>query len=55
MFACALYPTDPNFLKSTDVEIVQQVRRLQHHPSIALWAGIQCLYKYHFDRNKFLT
>jgi len=40
MFACALYPTDPNFLKSADVEIVQQVRRLQHHASIALWAGI---------------
>jgi len=39
MFACALYPTDPNFLKSVNVEIVQQVRRLQHHPSIALWAG----------------
>ncbi|CAK9253539.1 unnamed protein product, partial [Sphagnum jensenii] len=39
MFACALYPTDANFLKSVDVEIVQQVRRLQHHPSIAIWAG----------------
>lgn len=39
MFACALYPTDPQFLSSVQVEIRQQVRRLQHHPSIALWAG----------------
>jgi beta-mannosidase len=45
MFACALYPTDPNFLKSVDTEIVQQVRRLQHHSSIALWAGIQMIIK----------
>jgi len=41
MFACALYPTDPNFLKSVDTEVVQQIRRLQHHPSIAIWAGNQ--------------
>lgn len=39
MFACALYPTEPQFLSSVQVEIRQQVRRLQHHPSIALWAG----------------
>ena len=40
MFACALYPTDKEFLKSVDTEIRQQIRRLQPHPSIALWAGI---------------
>jgi beta-mannosidase len=40
MFACALYPTDKEFLKSVDIEIRQQIRRLQPHPSIALWAGI---------------
>lgn len=40
MFACALYPTDPNFLKSVDTEVVQNVRRLHHHPSIAIWSGI---------------
>jgi beta-mannosidase len=45
MFACALYPTDPKFLKSVDIEIVQQVRRLQHHPSIAVWAGIHLTIK----------
>lgn len=39
MFACAMYETGDNFLKSVSEEITQQIRRLQHHPSIALWAG----------------
>lgn len=39
MYACALYPTDPEFLASVNIETIQQVRRLQHHPSIAIWAG----------------
>ncbi|KPM11675.1 Beta-mannosidase-like protein [Sarcoptes scabiei] len=39
MFACALYPTDRNFLQSISTEIRQQIRRLSHHPSIVIWAG----------------
>lgn len=39
MFACALYPSDDEFLSSVRLEIEQQVQRLQHHPSIVLWAG----------------
>ncbi|KAJ9591466.1 hypothetical protein L9F63_002072 [Diploptera punctata] len=39
MFACSMYPTDDNFLQSVSTEVTQQVRRLQHHPSIAIWAG----------------
>ncbi len=46
MFACALYPTDDNYLKSVDTEVIQNVRRLQYHPSIAIWAGIQLIVKY---------
>lgn len=38
MFACAMYPTG-DFLKSVRVEINQQIRRIQHHASIALFAG----------------
>uniref|UniRef100_A0A336MH08 beta-mannosidase n=1 Tax=Culicoides sonorensis TaxID=179676 RepID=A0A336MH08_CULSO len=38
MFACAMYPADSNFLKSVRLEIKQNVRRLQSHPSIAIWA-----------------
>ncbi|XP_015514937.1 beta-mannosidase [Neodiprion lecontei] len=39
MFACAMYPTTDDFLDSVRQEVVQNVRRLQHHPSIAIWAG----------------
>ncbi|GBM74431.1 Beta-mannosidase [Araneus ventricosus] len=39
MFACALYPTYQDFLSSVSSEVTQQVRRLQHHPSLLLWAG----------------
>mgnify|MGYP002716428064 CR=1 FL=1 len=39
MFACAMYPAEDDFLKNVKTEIRQQIRRLQHHPSIALWAG----------------
>lgn len=39
MFACSLYPVSTQFLKSVEEEVKQQVQRLQHHPSIAIWAG----------------
>ncbi|CAN7939245.1 unnamed protein product, partial [Ixodes hexagonus] len=39
MFAVSLYPVDPRFLDDVAEEVRQQVRRLQHHPSILLWAG----------------
>ncbi|XP_050430133.1 beta-mannosidase isoform X2 [Adelges cooleyi] len=39
MFACAMYPSDDRFLDVVSTEVRQQIRRLQHHPSIVLWAG----------------
>lgn len=39
MFACASYPTYPEFLRSVETEARQNVRRLRHHPSIVLWCG----------------
>lgn len=39
MFACMSYPSDRPFLDSVRLEITQQVRRLSHHASIALWCG----------------
>lgn len=39
MFACAMYPTGDAYLASVRTEIEQQVRRLQHHPSVTVWAG----------------
>lgn len=38
MFACAMYPSDEKFLDSVRQETKWAVRRLQHHPSIAIFA-----------------
>ncbi|XP_063539308.1 beta-mannosidase isoform X1 [Cydia strobilella] len=39
LFACSMYPADEEFLETVKVEIEQNVINLQHHPSIAIWAG----------------
>ena len=39
MFACAMYPGNPEFLENVKKEAIQNVRRLRNHPSIALWCG----------------
>ncbi|XP_070547224.1 beta-mannosidase-like [Ptychodera flava] len=39
MFACALYPTNEEFLDSVKQEVTQQVKRLSSHPSIIVWSG----------------
>ena len=38
-FSCALYPVDEPFLQNVAAEVVYNVRRVNHHPSLALWAG----------------
>ncbi len=39
MFACSMYPTNPEFLSSVAEEVDTQVKRLQHHPSLLIWAA----------------
>jgi beta-mannosidase len=39
MFACAMYPGDEAFMNSVKTEIIQQIKRLQNHPCLALWCG----------------
>jgi len=39
MFACAMYPGDASFLENVKKEVIDNVIRLQNHPSIALWCG----------------
>ncbi len=40
MFACYAYPTyDEEFMANVEQEAIDNVRRLRHHPSMALWCG----------------
>lgn len=39
MFACSMYPANPEFLSTVVDEIDTQVKRLQHHPSLLMWAA----------------
>lgn len=40
IFACATYPSfDKAFLASVKAEAADNIRRLRHHPCIALWCG----------------
>ncbi|NML57598.1 beta-mannosidase [Chryseobacterium cheonjiense] len=39
MFAGSFYPADKNFQKNVELEVKDQVERLQNHASLALWCG----------------
>jgi beta-mannosidase len=39
MFACAMYPGDEKFIENLKQEVIDNVNRLQNHPSIAIWCG----------------
>ncbi len=39
MFACAAYDLSPAFEENVRAEFVDNVRRLRHHASLALWCG----------------
>jgi beta-mannosidase len=38
-FSDDMYPTDQAFLDNVAAEVLYNVRRVNHHPSLALWAG----------------
>ena len=39
MFACAVYNLTDGFEESIRAELIDNIRRLRHHPSLALWCG----------------
>ncbi|MDD5864331.1 MAG: glycoside hydrolase family 2 protein [Firmicutes bacterium] len=39
MFACAVYNLTDEFEENITAEFVDNIRRLRHHPSLALWCG----------------
>jgi len=38
-FACAIYPIHNEFFESVREEAIQNIKRIRHHPSLALWCG----------------
>ncbi|MBP7962501.1 MAG: glycoside hydrolase family 2 protein [Caldilineaceae bacterium] len=40
IFSCSIYPLDdPEFVENVRVEVVENIRRLRHRASLALWCG----------------
>ncbi|WP_238989443.1 glycoside hydrolase family 2 protein [Flavobacterium sp. LMO8] len=39
MFACSMYPGNEKFVENVKQEVIDNVNRLQNHPSIAIWCG----------------
>ena len=38
-FACAVYPYHEEFVDNVKEEAIQNIKRIRHHPSLALWCG----------------
>lgn len=39
MFACGMFPAYKSFLEKAEIEVRDNVRKLRHHPCMALWCG----------------
>lgn len=39
MFACAMYPSNDDYIENVKQEAIQQVKRLRNHSNLALWCG----------------
>lgn len=39
LFACGNYPASPDFIANVKAEAEQHVKRVGHHPSLAVWCG----------------
>lgn len=39
MFACSLYPGDPDFVQNVKQEVIDNIIRLRNHACLALWCG----------------
>lgn len=40
IFSCSVYPLDePEFLENVRVEVIENIRRIRHRASLALWCG----------------
>ena len=39
MLACAMYPGDREFLENVKQEVIENIKRIRYHASLALWCG----------------
>jgi beta-mannosidase len=39
MFACSAYPADDDYVASVEAEATDNIKRIAHHASLALWCG----------------
>ncbi|EDW81442.1 uncharacterized protein Dwil_GK12069 [Drosophila willistoni] len=61
MFACAMYPVEADFLASVREEVLQNAKRIAHHPSVAIFvtnneneaALVQDWYDTFYDLDRF--
>lgn len=53
MFACGLYPAHAGFVESVRLEATAQIKRLRHHPSLALWCANNEDYQLAFGIRKY--
>ena len=45
IFACTVYPSDPNFLRRVSEEAEYNIKRLRNHASLAMWCGNNEIYE----------
>jgi len=56
MFTCGSYPEHEEFIENVRIEVMQNVERLQHHASLALWCGNnECEWLWFQNRDKDIT
>jgi beta-mannosidase len=39
MFGCGIYPAHPEFIQNVKLEATANIKRLRHHPCLAIWTG----------------
>ncbi len=55
MFACAVYDLTPEFEENIRAEFADNIKRLRHHASLALWCGNNEMESFVYERNEWVT
>jgi beta-mannosidase len=55
MFGCGIYPSHPEFVENIKLEAVANIKRLRHHPCLAIWTGNNEDYSLGFAKGLYKT